>query len=561
MKNPNQTTLYYTPIKKHIHSSFILIILLLIATTGQAQVPDTHTIQPDLLSIDFPDSIFCPDLNVYVGDYCNDGNPETDVDYINEDCICTGFSSSFCSFFQYYLADHDPVTGVSDIYLISIENDVATMLYLVSSDIEVHIAVQNESNIIYAISKHENSYRYLDPLSGTWGPTITFDADYGEITAAAFAPNGKLLFASQDQDQIYSLNLLTNTVSTYDTYSPVTGGDLAFTSDGMLYMATRSGNGLYEVWPDDVTADVLLGNIPPNVTGLAATFEDQLLISAQGMTGLSLYNTDGTTASTSYPLELNGQPFTLRDGDLSSACVFSYVIEGCQFPTTFYVNHGPGIDGSDLYSIEFADGNANLTFITNVDFEAHIGFNPQAYLMYFVNKDGSNISIYSFDSGTFIGDLPILGDIDDITAVHYNEGEEKLYVGDASSDIIATINLNTGIASYHAGAPVDGGDITSVNGVLYLANRSASELYQIPPFGEPVLIGSIPDGVNGMTPMTDQIHLITASQALQAFVEINTDDGSTLATYPAMLNGTPFIITNGDMASGCFMPPQAPPGP
>src|SRR5690606_12715678 len=55
--------------------------------------------------------------------------------------------------------------------------------------------------------------------------------------------------------------------------------------------------------------------------------------------------------------------------------------------------------------------------------------------------------------------------------------------------------------------------------------------------------------------------LIISSSTLQTFVEINPDDASIINTYTAMLNGNPFDIANGDMASGCFTPGEDPTPP
>lgn len=491
----------------------------------------------------------CPELEANYGDACELSDGSTGV--IDWQCECV--PESQCIDFRYYLTDHAAADGISDIYEVLISDGEAIMTYLATSEIEVHIAYNADNNLIYAVSKHENSYRMLDPMTGLWSPTVSLGADYGEITAAVFAPNGKMLIGSQNQNAIFSVNVNTNVVSSYDTYSPVTGGDLAFTSDGMLYMATRSGNGLYKVWPADVMPDELIGNVPVKVTGMAATDSDQLLVSAQGMTSLKLYNADGSSTATAYPLLLGGEAYTLRDGDLASGCAPALPTTiGCENYATFFVNHGPDIAGSDLYTVNFVAGNAALSFVTNVDFEAHIGYNSEDELMYFVNKDGSNIRVYNVATGDFEGDLPILGDIDELTAVAYNEADGQLYVGDANSDVIASVNLASGIAAYYADAPVFGGDLTFLNGKLYLARRSMSELYEIVPYGDALLIGSIPDGVNGMAPSPTSGNLVTSSASQNAFVEINATDGTTIGSFPAMLNGNPFTFINGDMASGCI---------
>src|SRR5690554_1481374 len=154
-----------------------------------------------------------------------------------------------------------------------------------------------------------------------------------------------------------------NAISVYDTYSPLSGGDLAFSSDGMLYMATRSGNGLYEVWTAP-TNDNLIGSLPAKVTGMAITDADELLISAQGNTSLVVYNTAGANTGTAYDLMLNGVAYTLRDGDMASGCRTPDDEPGyCENFTTFLANHGAGINGSDIYKVNFFGGNANLTFL------------------------------------------------------------------------------------------------------------------------------------------------------------------------------------------------------
>src|SRR5690606_27056147 len=264
----------------------------------------------------------CPDLEANIGDVCNDGDDSTSNDMIIEDCSCAGtpIVTPDCNNFVYYISDHAAADGISDIYGVTLSGGVATMTYIATSDIEIHIAYNSFDNLIYAVSKHTNSYRTLNPVSGVWGAEVMLGADYGELTAAVINADGKLLIGSQNNNAIYSVNLTTNLVSTYDTYSPVTGGDLAFGSDGMLYLTTRSGNGLYQNWPSDVMPDILIGSVPTKVTGLAITDTDELLVSAQGQTSLQVYNTAGSNTG-SYALELDGAAYTLRDGDMASGCI------------------------------------------------------------------------------------------------------------------------------------------------------------------------------------------------------------------------------------------------
>ncbi|NEN24103.1 hypothetical protein G3O08_11385, partial [Cryomorpha ignava] len=540
----------------------------------------------------------CPDLEANFGDACDDGDDMTENDMVTTFCQCMGTPVEFdcpdleaniggacelpgaigilnnncecvpapdCENYTYYLADHAAADGISDIYGVTLSGGVATMEYIATSDIEVHIAFNAEDNLIYAVSKHTQSYRTLTTTGlPVWGPTVQIGLpgeDFGEITAAVFAPealgnpNGKLLFGSQNQNAIFSFDVVApSLVSTYDSYSPVTGGDLAFKSDGTLYLATRSGNGLYKNVVA-IPSDVYLGPVPVKVTGMAITANDQLLVSAQGQTSLGLYDTalgNNGQYMSSYTLELNGESYTLRDGDMASGCNTGELIDVCQNYATFYVNHGPDVVGSDLYKVDFIGGNAELTYLTNVDFEAHITYDAVNDKIYFVNKNGSEFIGYNVVPPTFdpvatpIAGGGVIGS--QITAVAFRNG--LIYVGDAGSNIISTIDLS-GNPSYYAAAPVFGGDLVWVDGVLYLANRSQNTLYKIE-FGTATALGSIPDGVNGMAAGATSGNLVTSSAAQNAFVEVPNVGGAPVNTYPAMLSGDPFTFINGDMASGCI---------
>ena len=532
----------------------------------------------------------CDDLMANIGDACDDGNSMTENDMVNEDCICAGTQIEFdcpqwganigypcelevgmgvlnsdcecvgitipeCENFVYYLSDHAAAEGISDIYEISLGGGNATMTYIETSPIEVHIAFNAHDSLIYAISKHENSYRTLNPLTAAWGPEVSLGADYGEITAAVFNHDGKLLFGSQTQKVIYSVNVTTNVVSTYDTYSPLSGGDLAFSSDGMLYMATRSGNGLYKVWTDPMPDD-LIGSLPAKVTGLAITDADQLLISAQGNTSLVLRNADGTDAMISFNLMLDGEPYTLRDGDMASGCFAPFGDIYCQDFSTFLANHGTGITGSDIYTVDFTAGKANLTWLTNVDFETHIAFDAMTNTLFLVNVNGAFVRLYDVGTNAPIGDLPIVGSFNKLTAAVYNPKDSLLYVGDHSLDQIHSINLTSGIATYYGDAPVSGGDLEILDdGTIYLGTKEGSALYKAVEGGSAVFVGNTVPNITGMARANNNVNsFITSNNGATALTRISAMDGSTITSYPIMLGGVPFTLTDGDMTAGCADP-------
>ncbi len=460
-----------------------------------------------------------------------------------------------CDNFSYFLSDHSAEDGISDIYKVNIVDGNAELEYIATSDIEVHIAYNSMDNLIYAVSKFQNSYRTLDPTTGAFGPTVDLGGNYGEITAAVINAEGKLLIGSQNNNAIYSVNLSTNEVTIYDSFSPVTGGDLAFSSDGMLYLATRTGTGLYENYPEGDMPDQLIGSVSNLVTGLAITDLDNLLVSAHGNTSLEVRGTDGTDPHVSYPVMLNGEPYTLRDGDMASGCNTGSPLEGqCDSFTTWYVNHGAGISGSDMYTVVFTTGGfANLSYVTNVDFEAHIAFNAIENVTYFVNADGSEIRIYDVTTNTFLVDIPLSGaDFSKITAVIYNPADNKLYIGDDILNAIYAVDVTTGAGTYYASAPVSGGDLSILaDGSLYLATRTGNSLYKIVESGDPELVNTIPELVTGMARGNDATSLFLSNNGSTEFTQIMASDGSPMATYTAMLGGSVFTLNNGDMAAGC----------
>ncbi len=504
-------------------------------------------------------ALFCTNLGLFIGDACDDGDDATTNDMVTANCECQGTVAPDCQDWSYYLADHAAADGISDIYEVTLGGANAVMTYLTTSEIEVHIAFNEDDNLIYAVSKHENSYRTYDPALDVWGPAVDLGADYGEITTAVFNADGKLLIGSQDLNAIYSVNIATNVVSPYDTFSPIYGGDIAFASDGMLFLATRSGNGLYENYPAPAN-DMLIGSVPNLVTGLAITDADQLVVSAQGNTSLALYNYNGSAAG-SFDLSLNGVPYTLRDGDMASGCNTSNLQETCDDFTTFYVDHDPSFSGSNLYTVDYSGTDANLTFVTSVDFEAHISFNAANNILYFVNANGSFVRFYDVTNDVFLGDLPLSGAFTKITAVIYNPADGLLYIGDDITSAVSTIDLTTGDDTFFANAPVSGGDLAVLdNGDIYLATRAGASLYQVIEAGAPILIGSIPATVTGMSRANDATSVILSNRGADVFTRVLTADASIVTTYNVMLSGSPFTLSNGDMAAGCADPIAPKPG-
>ncbi len=469
-----------------------------------------------------------------------------EVDPLEEDNSCESWVT--------YLADIAG-NGVTDIYNVSIEDGNAILSLIATSEIQVHIAFNADDNLIYAVAKADGSYRTLDPNvdSPLFGETQYLSETLAGIVTATFSPDGKLLVGSDNTHIIYSIEVSDNSVSIYDGYAPINGGDLAYDSEGMLYLATKTGSNLYQVYPDDVMDDQVIGNVPNSVTGMALSSSEQLLLSHNNASSLKVRNLDGSDPGIEYPLLLNGDGVSLNAGDMASGCsTFVDENEGdCAAFNTYYVQHGPGVSGTDLYSVMYSGSDAILSFLTNVTFEAHIAYDAEDEIVYLVNANGSFIRAYDPIAGIFLGDLPIDGNINSLYAAAFDEEDGSLIVGDDNDNEVYSVDLGTGLATFYGNAPVGGGDLVFQNGSLVLATRTGNKLYTVIEGGDAVEIGGIPNNVNGMARANNGTGLIMANFNATVFSEVDITDASLVGTYNAILDGESFTLKNGDMAAGC----------
>ncbi len=490
----------------------------------------------------------CPDVEQNFGDACDDGDPNTTNDVRQEDCSCAGtpIVPSTCDNFVYFLSDHSAADGISDIYKVTLNGGNADLEYIATSDIEVHIAYNPIDNLIYAVSKHTNSYRVLDPYAAVpvFGPTVDLGADYGELTAAVFNADGKLLIGSQNNNAIYSVNVATNVVSTYDTYAPVAGGDLAFASDGMLYLATRTGNGLYEVWPADVMPDQFIGSVPNNVTGMAITDTDQLLISSRDNTNLVVRNTAGSDAG-SYEVMLNGESYTLRDGDMASGCdTHENVEDGCDYK--LYYIHSPSGGGNEpLLEVTLnGDGTASYNAII-ANLGGHIGLSPDGSTIYDVN--GSSLKVIDVATASVINTVTVKtagGQVIGGNPAVVVGSNGSLYVGSSNTNQVYIVDPASGIAiPYGPSRTVNGGDLIEVDAEIWLITRNNNTFTNVmtgASFTVPV------NEINGAAVLSNGNVLLADGNGGSLMKEVDLSTQMVVGTYDI---GLP--LYNGDLAGGC----------
>ncbi len=492
----------------------------------------------------------CPQFEANLGDACDDNDANTENDVIVEGCGCAGTPiivppTPTCDNFVYFLSDHASADDVSDIYKVTLNGADAILDHIITSDIEVHLAYNPADNLLYAVSRDFHSYRTLDPYAAV--PAFSNPVDLGnnltQITAAVFNADGKLLIGSQNQNKIWSVNVSTNVVSPYDAYAPVQGGDLAFASDGMLYLATRTGAGLYEVWPDPSPDQLIPGpGVPDNVTGMAITDIDQLLISSRDNTNLVVRNTDGSDAG-SYDVILNGESFTLRNGDMASGCdTHTNVEDDCNYKL-YYVHTPSGGGNQPLLEVTLNnDGTASYNAII-ANLGGHIGLSPDGSTIY--NVGGSNLKVIDVATASVINTVNIH------TAGGQNlsgfpaalvSADGTLYI--AGQNQVYTVDPTSGIAiPYGPSRAVNGGDLIEVDAEIWLITRNNNTFTNVltgASFTVPV------NEINGAAVLSNGNVLLADGNDGSLMKEVDLSTQEVVGTYDI---GLP--LYNGDLAGNC----------
>jgi len=466
-----------------------------------------------------------------------------------------------CESYEYYLADilED---GTTNIYEVSISGSDAALSWVATSEYEVHIALNEENGLLYAVSKLDGSFRTLDPSTGVFGPVEMLDIEVSEIIGATFNADGKLMISSQSENAIYSVMLGSNEVSVFDSYSPILGGDIDFGQDGALYLATREGFGtFYLAIPDGIASDILQGDAPQLVTGLADTEDGQLLFSHRDATTLEVRDYDGTVQA---PLNIlmDGEPFMTFNGDLASGCADNrQILEDCQ-QVIYYTNQPPGGGDYTLYSVVLnGDGTSTSTELLSGLGSSHIGVTPDGSTIYMVG--GSDLITYDTESASIVNTVNIVSDgganLSGFPACVVTE-DGTLYIG-GNGNNVWTLDPATGIATQFASISINGGDLieapTGENGegelwVITRGNNTFTRVSDGLSFTVPV-----PE-INGAAVLENGNVLLANGDgdSEAGFIEVSLADASIVASYD-----TEYDVNNGDLAATCVDPNPNPSNP
>jgi hypothetical protein len=230
----------------------------------------------------------------------------------------------------------------------------------------------------------------------------------------------------------------------------------------------------------------------------------------------------------------------------------------CSQYAYFYsdINYPGGQKQSDIYSVVLADGQAQLSpIVEDLNYGAHIAFNPVNGLLYLVNDANGNIQVLDPANGSFVGEmLSPQSSLSGVTTATINE-DGKLVIGRSNGDILCA-NLDSNpytVTEIGSNANVSGGDLTYIDGRLLLAAKPDGMLNQVLGGTNYFMLGNVEGEVTGMATLEGDAGIIVSARSNSGFVTYNVGEVSIeeAATYDAFLDGEPFELENGDMASGC----------
>ena len=154
--------------------------------------------------------------------------------------------------------------------------------------------------------------------------------DPGGVVLAGYSPSGTLWAASQDTNELYTVDLMggPSVTSQGDTGIDLSGADLVFSSDGTMYIwtADTDDDGLYKVDDpgNDPTAVPVdednIGEKEERITGLAIRGGGNGDIVASDRDNDEIHvvdRTDGSIAD-SYEMTLDGSPYEYDFGDMTA---------------------------------------------------------------------------------------------------------------------------------------------------------------------------------------------------------------------------------------------------
>lgn len=227
--------------------------------------------------------------------------------------------------------------------------------------------------------------------------------------------------------------------------------------------------------------------------------------------------------------------------------------EACNAFRYYLADSPQGASSSDIYGVEISGGNANLTFLASVDYQAHLGFNEETLELYIVNRNNGAFQTYDLGTSTLSAPTALSSSLPNVAqAVVSPEGD--LIIGSETTNNLYTVDVTTGAVSLFPGeslTSINGGDLVyGADGTLYYASRNGSGT--LVDVLTNTVAGNMPTSVTGAA-LTPDGNLLTSSRNFDDLrVYGPTGSAAALETYPTLLDGEPIVVKPTDLASGCI---------
>lgn len=221
------------------------------------------------------------------------------------------------------------------------------------------------------------------------------------------------------------------------------------------------------------------------------------------------------------------------------------------FKYYYIADNTPGFVQGTVFEGVISDGEFVLTQLFETGISAHLAVNNSSNELYVIN--GSVLRTYNTD-GDLLNEVNVSGG--NFVAAVYNQEEGLVYAGAGNTNKVFKIDPVTGASELFAeDLPIAGGDlILTDEGKLLLIeriNNSNSNLYDITDGTADLVSDQLINSINGGALTADGGIIAAEGQNSNSFFvyDVNGGNESELA---AVLNGNPFPVVDGDMASGCI---------
>jgi subtilase family serine protease len=404
-----------------------------------------------------------------------------------------------CNAQTYYYANHGNGINGTDIYEVLFSETEAELMPLLNLPYQAHIAQEPEqSGLLYFVNANGDFLEIYD-IATTAITQVEVTGNINKLFAVVLNSADGLLYVGDDDDNaVYTVHPITGETNFFAD-APINGGDLAI-ADGDIYLAKRDSDDLFKFIEGSF---VDIGSLPDEVNGMCATeMLNELIVASGESSTFSRISSSNGGLIAEYTAILDGEVFTLSNGDMSSGCTDPDLEPQCMYQL-FYAHNGS--DGINALLSLTADGEGGFDteeLAMNIG-DAHIGVLPNGNELFVVDGSGS-FRIFDLSSQTFGEEVNIAAADGNITgtpaAVSTPDG--FLIVASSNRNHAYLVNPETGFASeVGREIPVNGGDLVfDSNGTLWYINRNSGTFYDV--YGEDEF--SVPLGdINGAALLDD----------------------------------------------------------